>query len=463
MSTAYTLTLTLSLKGEGIKGLASQPQGSGDKGSGLSASREWGYLESCIEKEAFMKIFRKSVLLIFLFLAVSHIHANAASLTVTLGYDAVVAQNGQWRIKHSGGPWLNSGESVNVRIGFKTIEFNDSVTDYRPPEEANVWVGMGDNTTAFHYVDIRAFEIDSPEKGCPMAHCDPEISDRINMRIPDSVPRDQPPLQHYYPGTLNPRGALWGLGCVSNGDSAACAITGTDDNIQVFNHTNGTVKFTSEDKLNSWVWTSAPIIDTHGSVIAADSKKMIRWDPNGSIVWETDLPDPRSDDDCAIAYRLNDFLLFDGGLPMGMVAIGNYVILPRIAGPLTIVDQNTGEIKDEQYIVKKALGPNEDELEHGNYKLELAGGIENWSKIYFTTKNTPPVLKIDGENRARIFLSCEAVKANGTTLPDEENGAAMVAIDLDLSTGQLDYAWNFKGGWPSQSCFQDAQAGVGCV
>jgi hypothetical protein len=396
-----------------------------------------------------MKIFWKSVSLVLLIFALPYLQANAASLTVTLGHDPVVVQKGQWRIKNLGGPWLNSGDNINLSIGYKTIEFNDSVTNYRAPREANVWVGVEDTTTAFYYVDIRTFEIDSPEKGCPMAHCDPKMSDRINMRIPSSIPRNEPPLQHHYLSTLDPRGALWGLGCVSNGDSAACAVTATDNNIQVFNHTDGALKFTSGDKLNSWVWTSAPIIDTHGSVIAADSKKIIRWDPNGNIVWETDLPDPRTDDDHPIAYRLNDYLLFDGGLPMGIVAVGNYVVLPRIAGALTIVDQNTGEIKDEQYIVKRALESYEDEFEYGNYKLELADSIENRSEIYFTTKNTPPVLKIDGENRARMFLSCEAVKANGRALSDEESAAAMVAIDLDLSNGQLYYAWNFKYDPPS--------------
>jgi hypothetical protein len=375
--------------------------------------------------------------LLFLFVAFNSSAYALTRITVTIDPASAVAAGAQYRL--NGGVWKDSGKTYFVAPGTKKIEFKDigNGTYWIPPDSRAIKVPINQHTALDEDYSYPSFNVANPGKGCPMAHCDKQMSDNINMRIPASVAPDNDDAFRHFDGLW---GAAWGLGCVSNGDIAACGVSrkllGKNNCIRVYNHSGDEI-YTSGNLLN-WVWTSAPIIDEYGSVIAAGRERMIRFDPEGNIVWDLSLPKPKVGEQ-KIKYTLGgNYGIIDGGLSMGMVVAGNYIILPRVAGPLTIIDKESGAIVNQKYI-----------YEDSSSGFSLVEELASYNNPFYTTKNSPAVLSF--LNKARIYLSCAEVNPDGTGLPFPEagtpDGAAMVAIDLMLTgknAGELKPVWNHK-------------------
>jgi PQQ-like domain len=120
-------------------------------------------------------------------------------------------------------------------------------------------------------------------QGCGMAHCDPQMSDRNNMLAPtgelEIVWQDR-----------DAAGNFIGLGCSSNGVIAACALgpePGQGPYLRVYNG-DGNLLWTYPLNLNAW--SSAPMVDAEGRVVAADNEVLILFDSDGTVLWKHDLP-----------------------------------------------------------------------------------------------------------------------------------------------------------------------------
>ena len=111
-----------------------------------------------------------------------------------------------------------------------------------------------------------------PGSGCPMAHCENQLSNRINM----IAPVDGTKLTLISHDTTT-KGSNLGLGCSSNGpgNTVACTLdNGSGPNLVVYDgigHTRW-----SSSLLSTKALSSAPIVGTDGSVVAADENIVIR-------------------------------------------------------------------------------------------------------------------------------------------------------------------------------------------
>ena len=214
-------------------------------------------------------------------------------------------------------------------------------------------------------------------QGCPMAHCDVRMSDLANLPAPGAnvgvVWRREAD-----------RGSLSGLGCSSNGTVVACTLIGTGgDNLVVYDY-DGNRLWGSGSVLNETTPTSAPIVAVDGSVIVADDLHVVRFDPQGTVVWNTPTP---------------------GGNPISPVLTDNgHVVLASFAGPISAYDLATGALVGALPIRKFGLfGPT------------------------FSTTNTPCVRG----NRVYVL-----VEKDGANLSNE---GRLVAVDVSASGLRL--AW----------------------
>jgi len=123
--------------------------------------------------------------------------------------------------------------------------------------------------------------------GCPMAHCDPSMSDQARLRAPTVGER-------IAVDTLQTAGAGLSLGCTSNGTLAACTFRGnpaTQSNLVVYG-ADGTRVWDDGGLLGASARTAVPMVAKDGQLITADRDVVIRADPvNGRIVWNTPKPD----------------------------------------------------------------------------------------------------------------------------------------------------------------------------
>lgn len=116
--------------------------------------------------------------------------------------------------------------------------------------------------------------------GCPMAHCDPQMTDNTQQLVPNvdfNVHAD------------TEMGSFMGLGCVSNGTRAACSFNRDMDAIIAYDF-NGNRLWSSGKRINQTAFASAPIIDKYGYVIAADNRHIVRFDDLGNVVWRALMP-----------------------------------------------------------------------------------------------------------------------------------------------------------------------------
>jgi outer membrane protein assembly factor BamB len=216
-------------------------------------------------------------------------------------------------------------------------------------------------------------------QGCGMAHCDPQMSDRNNMLAPkgdlELVWEDR-----------EAAGNFIGLGCSSNGIIAACALGPEPDKGPYLRVYNGDGDRLWDYPLNLNAWSSAPMIDEQGRVIAADNEVMVLFDSDGTVLWKHNLP---------------------GGLVISPVVIDNGLLLySTLDGFVVTVDPMDGST-----IGKIQL---EDEI----------GGIPGT----FGSRNTPCV------NGNRIYVSTEFKPRNSLVLvEDETRTGRLYAIDIRQS------------------------------
>lgn len=124
-------------------------------------------------------------------------------------------------------------------------------------------------------------------RGCPMAHCDPSMSDQSRLRAPrvgELIAVD----------TLQLDGAGLSLGCSANGTLAACTFRGdpaTQSNLVVYG-ADGTRIWDDGGLLGASARTAVPLVATDGQLITADRARVVRADPvNARVVWNVRKPD----------------------------------------------------------------------------------------------------------------------------------------------------------------------------
>lgn len=228
-------------------------------------------------------------------------------------------------------------------------------------------------------------------RGCPMAHCDPAMSDRVRMPVPAVVT----------PGWSDPSAASpdTGLGCSSNGVIAVCSLGGPSGPYLRAYDPDGNLLWHSGETLNSSAWTSAPMVDEHGGVIAADDAVLARFAPGGAVVWTSPTP---------------------GGTPISPTITANGVIvLATLRGPISAFDSRTG----------KLLGVLD--------LRDTLGGLPG----RFETMNTP------GVRGNRVYVSTEFKLEDGSADPNHH--ARLYAIDVDRTgppADRLRVAWSYEFG-----------------
>ena len=226
-----------------------------------------------------------------------------------------------------------------------------------------------------------------PDAGCPMAHCDPRMSDNVNATAPID-----PSTQVVFVDPV-PEGAGFGLGCSSNLEVVACSLRShRSPNLVVYDG-DGNRIFTSGRSLGRTAAFSAPIVEASGGVIAADDRTLIRYRSDGTILWRSSTV---------------------GGAPYSPVVTANgAVVLATINGPISAYSAATGA----------RLGA-----------ITLASSHRG----NFSTRNTPAV------NGNRLYVSL-ALEQSGLKL------GRLVAIDVDPANAEapLQEKWHFDFVGPS--------------
>jgi hypothetical protein len=223
-----------------------------------------------------------------------------------------------------------------------------------------------------------------PAQGCPMAHCDARMSDAVN-----ATPPMNPTVLYHDPV---PTGSSYGLGCSSNLHVVACTYHNRNSANLVVYGPDGHTIFTSGGLLNNKAWTSAPIVDASGGVIATDDTYLIRYAADGQILWQAALP---------------------GGTPISPVLTANgFILVATDGGPISAYSLSTGRLLGVLTVT------------------DAAGRV-------YSTKNTPSI------NWNRAYISMAA--------GNNSNYGQLVAIDVDPSNAAapLSLKWAFPFGGPS--------------
>ena len=165
-----------------------------------------------------------------------------------------------------------------------------------------------------------------PEQGCPMSHCDPQMSDQVNLAPPTGAVRV---AWENSTNTVGETAGTDGLGCVGDGEMAFCTYRGVGanaGNLVAYDYF-GASPWDSADELNASAYGSMPVIrrnadSSNGNVIAADNERIIEFDRSGGgIVWDT-----------AIA---------SGGVPTGpLITEGGGIVFATLNGPVYLYDGN---------------------------------------------------------------------------------------------------------------------------
>jgi PQQ-like domain len=180
-----------------------------------------------------------------------------------------------------------------------------------------------------------------PVEGCPMAHCDPRMSDQTRTVVPASasmVRVDAVPV------------GGGGLGCVSNTRRAACSFRGDptrQSNLVVYDQ-EGQRIWEDGGQLGWQAWFSAPMIGSDGTVIAADDRWVMRVDPGANaVLWKSPKPDPGTPISPVIAGADQSivFVATKDNLTGGEPAMTTWdVATGQLLSQLVIRDTSTGAI-----------------------------------------------------------------------------------------------------------------------
>ena len=254
------------------------------------------------------------------------------------------------------------------------------------------------SSTGFAATETGLFPL--PPAGCPMAHCDPRMSDLVNSMSPSvgvavRVDRSSPP-------------AVGGLGCVSNTRLVACTGGGdplVSSNLVVYD-ADGNRLWDDGGILGASVWKSAAIIGDNDLVIAADESTVLMADPRaGAILWQSTKPDLAPPISPVPAGSGRDMVLIASGA-------GSAGSTPQ----LSIWDAASGAMLDSMTLVDPV------------------------SLQVYSTFNTPAV----AGNRAYVLASVISNGANGR----------LFALDICDSAacggrGKLSVAWTYDFRGPS--------------
>jgi outer membrane protein assembly factor BamB len=159
---------------------------------------------------------------------------------------------------------------------------------------------------------------------------------------------------------------------------------------------DGDVKWDAGSLLDASAWASVPIVFLDGSVIAADSKRIVRFGAGGHLLWITAVP---------------------GGIPISPVTNwwGTIFIGTR-GGPIAAFDAKSGELLSQ---------------------LTLRDGPSD--PHFFDTLNTVAV------RGNRLYVSAQRNEDG----ENPDNWGRLVAVDFDPVTRELSEAWHFDVGAPS--------------
>ena len=220
---------------------------------------------------------------------------------------------------------------------------------------------------AWYKASIEPFML--ADQGCPMAHCDNRMSDGLNMDVPEG--NDISIVWSDRTTNLEDN-SIW----VASNGSRAVVIFSKDPELVVYDY-YGKQLWNSSVFNRSAFW-SGPMIAEDGSVIAADNRRIVRFDSNGNVVWNTLTP---------------------GGRPICPVITDNnkFIFIAPQRGPVSVYDNVTGKMIGELWIKK-------DKQDAG----------------YFQTLNTPSV------NGDRVYVSMEYIDKNRKV----GSGGRLVAIDI---------------------------------
>lgn len=231
--------------------------------------------------------------------------------------------------------------------------------------------------------------------GCPMAHCDPAMSDHVLMRAPSTVSAE------WSDGSASSEET--GLGCSGTPWMAVCTLGppkegGPRPQLRAYDAT-GRRLWDSADVLNETAWTSVPLVSRRGEVIAADDRSLVRFSSGGRVVWKTATP---------------------GGRPISPTLTANgIVVLATAGGPVSAYRAGTGE-----WIGTLDLGMTLDGL-----------------RGRFETTNTP------GSRGNRVYISTEFKLEDGRADPNHH--ARLYAVDVDPAREpqeRLKVAWFYEFG-----------------
>lgn len=236
--------------------------------------------------------------------------------------------------------------------------------------------------------------------GCPMAHCDPRMSDLVDSTAPSSaalvrVDTTTPP-------------AVGGLGCVSNTRLVACTGGGdpaVSSNLVVYD-ADGNRLWDDGGILGTSAWKSAAIIGDNDLVIAADQNTVLMADPRtATVLWQSTKPDSAPPISPVLAGSDLDMVLVASGA-------GNTGSTPQVS----VWDAANGAMLDHMTLVDPV------------------------TQQVYSTFNTPAV----AGNRAYVLAS---VIANGTK-------GRLFALDICDSSacggrGKLSVAWTYDFRGPS--------------
>ncbi|HEY8583780.1 MAG TPA: PQQ-binding-like beta-propeller repeat protein, partial [Capillimicrobium sp.] len=233
----------------------------------------------------------------------------------------------------------------------------------------------------------------APPRGCTMAHCDPQMSDAARLPAPAAVRE----------AWTDPAAAsaAQGLGCSADGALAACTFgdrTGDRSRpyLKVYDR-DGTVRWTSRAELDSWAWTSVPLILPSGDLVAADDARLVRFAPGGRVRWRARTP---------------------GGAPISPTRTADgTIVLATSGGPVSAYDPDSG----------RRLAA-----------LDLRGA-ERGVEGRFDTRNTP------GARGRRVYVSTAFTRDDGAM----GDRARLYAIDVRPRARpgrRLTVAWHFDFG-----------------
>jgi hypothetical protein len=160
---------------------------------------------------------------------------------------------------------------------------------------------------------------------CPMAHCDPQMSDQENMSIPTATVSTA--------WSFTTTGAVGGngLGCTVGTGLAVCAGTNSSGSlaydrpyVYALDPATGRELWDSGTLLNGHVMRGAPLIDGAGDSYVSDDNSIVSFGVSGTVRWQ--VPNPAH----SALISLN-------------IDADGYLVGQGVGGPLVVLDPTTGQ------------------------------------------------------------------------------------------------------------------------